>query len=119
MEKDSSVNNNLEAGLGKDDSHLITDRVINNSSIHDSFDKRLIFTLRLQHAGLSALSYCWSLLLMLVAMTYNTALFVALVIGYAVGDFIFITRMAELGRATGKSSAPTQSAAYKYSYECH
>lgn len=41
--------------------------------------------LRLQHALLSALSN----LLMLVAMTYNSWLFLALVVGYGIGDYFF------------------------------
>lgn len=114
-----SHNNIQEAKLPKEDSHLIPDRAIHGNAIHDNFDRRQILYLRIQHAGLSALSYCWSLLLMLVAMTYNPALFVALLIGYAVGDFIFFSKMAQQGSsATGKSAAAS-SVAYKYSYECH
>ena len=45
--------------------------------------------LRLLHAILGGMSYGLAMLLMLVAMTYNPSLFLALVIGYTVGDFIF------------------------------
>lgn len=48
--------------------------------------------LRLLHSILSGLNYGVALLLMLVAMTYNPSLFIALMIGYAVGDFLFFAR---------------------------
>lgn len=44
---------------------------------------------RLLHAFISAIQYGLSLMLMLVAMTYNPSLFVALITGYFVGDFLF------------------------------
>lgn len=47
--------------------------------------------LRILHAVLSGLNYGVALLLMLVAMTFNPSLFVALMFGYGVGDFIFFT----------------------------
>lgn len=50
------------------------------------------FGFRLLHALLSGLNYALALLLMLVAMTYNPGLFMALVIGYAIGDFLFFSR---------------------------
>lgn len=49
------------------------------------------FAFRLLHAVLSGLNYALALLLMLVAMTYNPGLFMALVIGYAIGDFLFFS----------------------------
>ena len=45
--------------------------------------------LRIVHSVLGAIHYGLSLLLMLVAMTFNSALFVALIIGYLIGDYIF------------------------------
>ena len=45
--------------------------------------------LRIIHSVLGAIHYGLSLLLMLVAMTFNSALFVALIIGYLIGDYIF------------------------------
>ena len=47
--------------------------------------------LRVLHAVLSGLNYGVALLLMLVAMTFNPSLFVALMFGYAVGDFVFFS----------------------------
>ncbi len=48
--------------------------------------------LRVFHAFLSALNYGLALLLMLVAMTFNPNLLVALMFGYAVGDFLYFSR---------------------------
>ena len=45
--------------------------------------------LRSVHSLLGATQYGLSLLLMLVAMTFNSALFVALIVGYFVGDLSF------------------------------
>ena len=47
------------------------------------------FTLRLMHCLVIGINYCISLLLMLVAMTYNSLLFIALILGYTTGDFLF------------------------------
>lgn len=47
--------------------------------------------LRVLHAVLSGLNYGIALLLMLVAMTFNPSLLVALMFGYAVGDFMFFS----------------------------
>lgn len=44
---------------------------------------------RILHAILGGVSYGLAMLLMLVAMTYNPSLFLALILGYAVGDYIF------------------------------
>ena len=49
--------------------------------------------LRLLHSILSGCNYGVALMLMLIAMTFNPSLFLALVIGYSVGDFIFFARM--------------------------
>ena len=48
-----------------------------------------IFTIRLQHAIFSAVSYAFSLFLMLIAMTYVPTLFLSLIIGYGFGDYFF------------------------------
>ena len=45
--------------------------------------------LRFIHALLAGVRYALALLLMLVAMTYNPGLFMALILGYIAGDFIF------------------------------
>ena len=44
---------------------------------------------KLLHGLLTATKYGLSLILMLVAMTYNPTLFIALFVGYWVGDFVF------------------------------
>lgn len=44
---------------------------------------------RMKFALISALCYAVSLLLMLVAMTYNTGLFISLVTGYFIGVYVF------------------------------
>ena len=49
--------------------------------------------MRLLHALLNALNYGLALMLMLVAMTFNPCLFLALVIGYGLGDYYFFIRM--------------------------
>ena len=49
--------------------------------------------LRLLHSVLSGYNYGVALILMLIAMTFNPSLFLALVIGYALGDFIFYAKM--------------------------
>lgn len=51
------------------------------------------FWFRVLHSTLSGLNYGLALLLMLIAMTYNPSLFMALIIGYAFGDFIFFSQM--------------------------
>lgn len=51
------------------------------------FERRWV--LRLTHSLISAASYGLALLLMLVSMTYNCGLFLALVIGYFIGDLLF------------------------------
>ncbi len=45
--------------------------------------------LRVLHGLVSGINYGFALLLMLIAMTYNPWLFVSLMIGYGIGDFIF------------------------------
>jgi hypothetical protein len=51
------------------------------------------FWFRVLHAVLSGLNYGLALLLMLIAMTYNPSLFMALIVGYSFGDFIFFAQM--------------------------
>lgn len=47
------------------------------------------FQVRIIHAVLGGVSYGLAMLLMLVAMTYNPSLLLALMLGYAAGDFMF------------------------------
>ena len=49
--------------------------------------------LRVLHAVLSGLNYGLALLLMLIAMTFNPSLFLALMVGYSIGDFVFYSKM--------------------------
>lgn len=62
-----------------------------NSNMKDfkKLTQSQMLTLRVIHFALVASSYALSLLLMLVAMTYNSWLFMALILGYALGDFMF------------------------------
>ena len=62
-----------------------------NSQTLEAASPTQYMMLRILHAVLSGLNYGVALLLMLVAMTFNPSLFVALMFGYAVGDFIFFT----------------------------
>lgn len=51
-------------------------------------DNNLLF-LRIVHAITHAVSYFISIILMLISMTFNPGIFVALIIGYWVGDLSF------------------------------
>jgi hypothetical protein len=53
------------------------------------------------HAIMVAHLYGLSLLLMLVAMTYNPWLFIALVLGYGIGDGIFFSRSQAMRKMYG------------------
>jgi len=90
-------------GLGFTSESSINSLPIDNSHLIDSSDKkrknfidrlidilrnRTLLFLRLIHAFFTAINYGLSLLLMLVAMTYNPGLFLALVVGYFFGDLL-------------------------------
>lgn len=127
--------NTLETGMGLEETFLVPDRGPSGGVVVNAFEKRQILILRATHAALSGLSYLWSLLLMLVAMTYNPGLFVALVLGYALGDFLFFGRTvglageAGVGRHSSGSGGSTTNtsggggsgwtSSYKYGNECH
>lgn len=64
-----------------------------HSSSDNTMSTGKYLSIRLFHSLLSGMTYGWALLLMLVAMTYNPSLWLALVIGYSMGDFIFFTKM--------------------------
>ena len=68
---------------------------VSNSSGEDVMDAAAVryFSLRILHSILAGLNYGLALLLMLVAMTYNPSLLIALIVGYAIGDFIFFAKM--------------------------
>jgi hypothetical protein len=113
--------NNIEAGIGLEEAFLVSDRSLTMGSAI-VVEKRHVVMQRLTHAVMSGLSYCLALLLMLAAMTYNTSLFVALVLGYAIGDYLFYTRIASigLGHATRfKGAAMAGWSAHKHTSECH
>ena len=66
----------------------------NSSSLqvlHSKSSEQLkrLWILRFTHSLISAASYGLALLLMLVSMTYNCGLFLALIIGYFIGDLLF------------------------------
>jgi hypothetical protein len=82
--------------MGMDES---TPPTTNDSALDSNSDdkrKRLQLTVRdrlrwrIFHALLSSCVYAWALLLMLIAMSYNSALFLALIVGYGIGNFIFL-----------------------------
>ena len=69
-------------------------RIENNfreTDVHNEASR--YFLLRLLHSILSGLNYGMALMLMLVAMTFNPLLFLALVIGFSIGDFVFFVKM--------------------------
>ena len=95
-------------GLGFTSESSINSAAIDNSHLIDSSDKkkqnfidrvidilknRTLLFLRLIHALFTAINYGLSLLLMLVAMTYNPGLFLALVVGYFFGDLLTSSEM--------------------------
>jgi hypothetical protein len=51
------------------------------------------FWFRVLHSLLSAATYGLALILMLMAMSFNPSIFISLVAGYGLGDFIFFARM--------------------------
>ncbi len=65
----------------------LVDKLLENSSTMS-----ISFKLRVVHAFVSAVNYGFALMLMLVAMTYNCSLFLALMVGYFLGDMIFYNR---------------------------
>lgn len=77
--------------------------------LHGTAAKRVPFSKRLMHAAFSGLLYLYALLLMLAAMTYNPGLFLALGVGYMVGELCFSTTLDLVGGggmvARGKGGA--------------
>ena len=49
-----------------------------------------VYSLRLHHSILASAVYIESLLLMLVVMSFNSGLFVAVAFGYFVGNYLFV-----------------------------
>lgn len=69
--------------------------IVKDAKIGDSSDENLNFTrprgwlmVKLLHSFMSSLKYGLGLMLMLIAMTFNPSLFLALMIGYLIGDYI-------------------------------
>lgn len=90
--------------IGIDEAFLASDHSLLSMNIHKSVsEQRQLLFLRLLHAGLAGFSYFVALLLMLVAMSYNLGLLLAVIIGYAAGDFLFFERTVGLGLASSKS----------------
>lgn len=75
------------AAYGSTNSYEVTNDGITNQPMY-----------YLTHSVLVALGYGLSLMLMLVAMTYNPGLFLALMVGWGVGDFIFHRKSSALRR---------------------
>jgi hypothetical protein len=78
----------------QDDSNVNTGLIINNRgmSVDKSGNKTqssYFKKLRVAHAVLAGILYALGLMLMLVVMTYNPSLFLAVVVGFIIGDFIF------------------------------
>ena len=67
--------------------------LVEDAPAHKDISVTKYLWLRLLHAVLSGLNYELALLLMLVAMTFNPSLFLALMTGYSIGDFVFYSRM--------------------------
>lgn len=65
--------------------------------LHGAVVKSVPFSKRLMHAAFSGLLYLYALLLMLAAMTYNPGLFLALGVGYIVGELCFSTTFDLVG----------------------
>jgi hypothetical protein len=74
----------------KDDEHA---DLVEDAPAHKDISVTKYMWLRLLHAVLSGLNYGLALLLMLVAMTFNPSLFLALMTGYSIGDFVFYSKM--------------------------
>lgn len=75
------------------DDERVTATDMSDASVHLSAARYLL--LRAVHSVLSGLNYGLALMLMLVAMTYNPTLFLMLMIGYALGDFIFFAKIRD------------------------
>lgn len=91
--------NDVEGGCCSDAVHKkndesVDDAIRDNTTQHIALDSpwKKKYGLRILHALLSGLNYGVALLLMLIAMTYNPGLFLALIFGYAVGDFLFFSK---------------------------
>lgn len=103
-------------GMGKEDSGSTSEGLLTgahkvditgSSSSSSSSTNSSSLKFYIMHSLIAALYYCVSLLLMLVAMTYNVALFMALVVGWALGDFIFFKKVQALRRIAGNHSLMT------------
>eukprot|EP00639_Heterosigma_akashiwo_P016865 CAMPEP_0206391046 /NCGR_PEP_ID=MMETSP0294-20121207/19018_1 /ASSEMBLY_ACC=CAM_ASM_000327 /TAXON_ID=39354 /ORGANISM="Heterosigma akashiwo, Strain CCMP2393" /LENGTH=206 /DNA_ID=CAMNT_0053843635 /DNA_START=114 /DNA_END=734 /DNA_ORIENTATION=+ len=63
-------------------------------------DRRMPFRVRCLYATIAGLNYGFSLFLMLIAMTYNVGCFLALVVGYILGDVLFASTPLSLADLT-------------------
>ena len=77
----------------------LMDSLLDSSMMNMSFKERIV------HAFVSAVNYGFALLLMLVAMTYNPCLFLALVVGYGLGDVVFFNKICSQ-RSSKYASVP-------------
>lgn len=82
----------VQKGEQNDSSHTLNASLVPNKKNGKELVPLIYY---IAHALYTGFNYGYSLLLMLIAMTYNPSLFVALMIGWAIGDFIFYCRMPE------------------------
>jgi hypothetical protein len=94
LSKRSSSGNSTEEGrkLEVESSVFANGGSLADALVDSSSAINLSLKERVVHAVVSAINYGFALLLMLVAMTYNPSLFLALVVGYGAGDMIFYNR---------------------------
>jgi hypothetical protein len=99
VQTDSTANNrslnSLEMGV--EDSLLLASGSRHGNNIQWGF------RMRVTHCIVAGVTYSLALFLMLVAMTYNSTLFLALVFGYGFGDFLFFNRSFSLSNAGPQS----------------
>ena len=86
------------ASTNKSNFQSVSDRNNNESNTtirksRESEDSMRYMCMRALHALIAGINYGVALMLMLVAMTFNPSLLVALIFGYMIGDFIFFVRM--------------------------
>jgi len=74
-------------GVARNSTGLSIDSTL--APVNEEQANRELLILHVVRAFWNSLQYGWALLLMLVAMTYNSSLFVALIVGYFFGELIF------------------------------
>jgi Ctr copper transporter family len=90
---DVALRESSEAAGGESNEYSRLRQTVESENRERELGSSKYIQLRLLHSLLSGYNYGVALLLMLVAMTYNPALFLALVVGYTIGDYVFYARM--------------------------